>query len=117
MAKKQEENDPQHRGRIQAQGGNLEESEAWSQDKPLTLEEGLILLEKLKEKLPNKELLLRQTAFDKAKDFIEQAGENGGIDAQVSKTFRVKGTRDIRVDIEVIKGTAFLRINIIDNEE
>jgi len=74
MAKKQEDNEPQHRGRIQAQGGNLEESEAWWQDKPLTLEEGLILLEKLKDKLP-----------------IEQAGENGGINAQVSKTFRVKG--------------------------
>lgn len=115
MAKKQKENEPQHRGKIQAQGGNLEESEAWAQDRPLTLNEGLTLLDKLKAKLPNKELLLRQTAFDKAKEFIEQAGENGGIDAQVSKTFRV--TRDIRVDIEVIKGTAFLRINIIDNEE
>lgn len=117
MAKKQEEDELQHRGRIQAQGGNLEESEAWSQDEPLSLEDGLNLLETLKNKLPKKELLLRQVAFNKAKEFIEQAADNGGVDAQVSKTFRIKGTRDIRVDIEVIKGTAFLRINLINDEE
>jgi hypothetical protein len=83
----------------------------------LNLEDGLSLLESLKNKLPKKELLLRQVAFDKAKEFIEQTANNGGVDAQVSKTFRVKETRDVRVDIEVIKGTAFLRINFIDDEE
>ena len=33
-----------HRGRIQAQGGGLEKSESWSQDKPLSAKQGLSLL-------------------------------------------------------------------------
>ncbi|MGK0366830.1 MAG: hypothetical protein ACI85O_003907 [Saprospiraceae bacterium] len=37
-----------HRGRVQAQGGGLEKSESWSQDEPLSKEDGLSLLEKLK---------------------------------------------------------------------
>ena len=38
----------QHRGRIQAQGDGLEESEAWASEKPPTWEEGLNFIEKLK---------------------------------------------------------------------
>jgi len=116
MAKKKQKHEPQHRGRIQAQGGGLEESEAWSQNKPLSMREGLNLLEVLKNKLPKKEFLLRESAFEKAKNFIEQAPDIG-VDAQVSRTFEVKGTRNIRVDIEVIKGTAFFKINLTHDEE
>ena len=117
MAKSNEENEPQHRGRIQAQGGKLEESESWAQDEPLNLEDGLALLETLKNKLTKKEFEIWQDSFERARNFIIQAAENGGIDAQVSKTFKVKKTRDIRVDIEVIKGTAFVRINLENDEE
>jgi hypothetical protein len=99
-----------HRGRIQAQGGGVEESESWAKDEPLTLEEGLEYLETLKNKLSKTDYEQRAKEFEKAEKFIRQAGENGGVDAQVSKTFKVKGTRDVRIDIEVISGTAFVKI-------
>ncbi len=43
-----------HRGRIQAQGDNLEESEAWSQEEPLTKDEGLESLKIKKIKFPSR---------------------------------------------------------------
>lgn len=43
-----------HRGRIQAQGKSIEESEAWSQEQPPTVDDGLLMLKRLKEKLPEK---------------------------------------------------------------
>lgn len=110
MAKK----DPWHRGRFQAQGNGLEKSEPWAQDQPPTVTEGLSFLQKLFHKLSKKEAKEREKAFNKAKKFVEQAGENGGVDAQVSKTFREK--KDIRVDLEVIKGRAFTQ-DKEDNEK
>ena len=99
-----------HRGRIQAQGGGIEESESWAKDSPLTVSEALNYLENLKDKLSKTEYELRAKEFEKAEKFIRQAGENGGVDAKVSKTYKVKGTKDIRIDIEVISGTAFVKI-------
>jgi hypothetical protein len=101
--------DHKHRGRIQAQGGGFEDSESWSQEKPPTVSEGLGFLKRLIAKIPKPEFLKRKQSFEKAASFIEQAGENGGVDAQVSKTFRMKNSKDVRVDIEVIKGTAFIQ--------
>ncbi|MEM0992399.1 MAG: hypothetical protein AAGI49_05145 [Bacteroidota bacterium] len=45
-----------HRGRWQAQGGGLEESESWAQDEPLSKEDGQRLLNQLKEKLSKQDL-------------------------------------------------------------
>lgn len=100
-----------HRGRVQAQGNKLEASEAWSQDTPPTVEDGLNFLQQLADKITKSEFLVREKEFKKAAQFIKQAGDNGGIDAKVSKTFKKKGTKDVRVDIEVIKGTAFVKDN------
>ena len=61
-----------HRGRIQAQGEHLESSESWAQDEPITIEEGLQLLENLKNKIPKKEAEIREQAFNKAAQFINQ---------------------------------------------
>jgi hypothetical protein len=47
--------------------------------------------------------------FGKAEKFIKQAGDNGGVDAKVSKTFKAKGIKDVRVDIEVLNVTAFVK--------
>jgi hypothetical protein len=106
-----------HRGRIQAQGGGVEESESWAQDTPPTVEEALEFLENLKNKLTKTEYEKRKTEFEKAEKFIKQAGENGGVNAKVSKTFKVKDTKDLRVDIEVISGKAFIRgLEIVNNE-
>jgi len=100
-----------HRGRIQAQGENLEQSEAWAKDEPLTKIEGLELLEKLKNKIPKKELEIRKEAFVKVQKFIEQAAINNGIDAPANVTFRAKGYSKERVDIEVKTGKAFIPEN------
>ena len=98
-----------HRGRIQAQGGDIEESEPWSRSDPPTVRDGLGMTDKLKNKLPSKEALIREKAFEDAKKFIERAGQCGGVDAPLSKTFLVKQTKNKRVDIEVSKGKAFVK--------
>lgn len=54
-----------HRGRIQAQGGGLEKSESWAQDEPLTVEDALDILNRLKEKLPPNVLKIRSREFEK----------------------------------------------------
>jgi hypothetical protein len=100
-----------HRGRIQAQGDGCEESEAWAQSEPPSVDEGLELVKALKSKLSSTELIKRKKAIEETEKFIRQAGENGGVIAQVSKSFRVKNSRDGRIDIEVIKGIAFIDSN------
>ena len=97
-----------HRGRFQAQGKDLEESEAWAQDDPLTVKEALTLLEKLKTRLKElnrKQYEIRIEAFRKAERYIHQSG---GLSALFKKSFRVFGTKNERVDIEVLGGTAFV---------
>ena len=95
-----------NRGRIQAQGENLEASEAWSQNEPLTKDEGLKKLDNLKNKITKKEAKIRQKAFKKASRFIEN-GPQQVVDRIISKTFMVSNTEHERVDIEIQKGTAF----------
>ncbi len=101
---------PAHRGRIQAQGGGLEKSCSWSQETPLTKTEAIELVDKLENSLTNSELEVRQEAFQQAREYISRAKRIGGVDAPVSKTFpnRSKIRSDIRVDIEVITGKAFI---------
>ncbi|BFI44266.1 hypothetical protein YKD1_06850 [Yersinia pseudotuberculosis] len=99
---------PKHRGRIQAQGSSLEESFSWAQDTPITAKDALKGLDGLESGLSKKDRQLRKTEFEKARRFIENAENNGGVDAQVSKTFQVKGTAHERVDIEVNSGKAFV---------
>jgi hypothetical protein len=100
-----------HRGRIQAQGGGLEASENWAQNEPLTGEEGLSLLQRLRNKISGKEADDRAEQFEKAEDMIRRLKDNGGIDAHFSQSFRKKGT-DLRVDIEVLGGRAFVCLAI-----
>ena len=95
-----------HRGRIQAQGSGLEASETWQQAEPLSKKDGLRLLDKLLNKLPKKEQAIRDQSFKDAQRFIEQV--EGGLDAPVRKTFRNRKTKDVRVDVEVWSGIAFI---------
>ena len=95
-----------HRGRIQAQGKNLEASEAWSRNEPPTKKNGLEVLDTLKNKIPKKEAKIRERAFKKASRFI-QNGPYQVIDKIISKTYIVANTEHERVDIEIKKGTAF----------
>jgi hypothetical protein len=63
----------------------------------------------LERKIPLAEAMIRKKAFEQARTFVQRAAANGGADAQVSISFP-KGTKvkGIRVDIEVIKGKAFV---------
>ncbi len=62
----------------------------------------------LENRLNPSDVKTRAKAFKKARVFVNKAADNGGVDAPVSKSFRVKGTKDIRIDIEVITGRAFI---------
>jgi len=97
-----------HRGRIQAQGGELEKSAKWAQDEPLTKSEGLALLSELKSKLSKKEFQDRADQFAEAERYIQNI--QGGADAVKKKSFRNRKTQNIRVDIEILAGTAFIAI-------
>ena len=97
-----------HRGRIQAQGENLEASESWSQNDVPTKEDGLKMLDKLKNKITKKEAKIRKNVFKDACKYIERASLKGGLSATVFKSFNVKGENKERIDIEVISGLAFV---------
>jgi hypothetical protein len=97
----------EHRGRIQAQGGGLEASENWAQDEPLTADEGRSLLQRLKAKLSRKERKQRKHHLKKLEDLIDRAEDTGGLHAHFSKSFQ-DDESDVRVDIEVLGGTAFI---------
>ncbi len=105
-----------HRGRIQAQGENLEASEAWAQDEPPTKTESLNMLERLMRKLSKKDRELRQIPYNKAAKFIENAAKNGGVDSTVFKSFYTKDTEKERIDIEVRQGIAFVPDKTNKNE-
>ena len=100
-----------HRGRFQAQGDGLEESESWNQDEPLTKKGGLSLLNKLKSKLSSKDRKMRELQFEDAERFIK--GVKGGIRSPERKTFQDRKTKDVRVDIEVWSGFAFVAITFL----
>jgi len=98
---------PTHRGRFQAQGLSVEESEAWAVPIPPSTEEGEAMLLKLESKLEYRDAKLRKDAFDEAKNFIQKSYKAGGINAERKKTFMVRSTRRERVDVEILNGAAF----------
>ena len=100
-----------HRGRIQAQGDGTEKSESWAQDESLSKEKGLSLLDKLVNRLSKKEKKVRENQIAQAKRYIENT--EGGLDAVKKKTFRNRKTKDTRVDIEILAGTAFVSITLL----
>jgi hypothetical protein len=95
-----------HRGRIQAQGGGTEKSEAWSRDEPPT-ESGMnALCDSLEKQLTPRERQDRERPLASLRRFIHLAASAGGVIAPVSKSFMKPGSKDIRIDLEVIKGQA-----------
>lgn len=65
------------------------------------------MLDNLKNKIPRKEAQIREKAFNKAEQFINQ-GPHEVVVAPISRSFKVKGTKKERVDIEIQKGEAFV---------
>ena len=97
-----------HRGRIQSQGGKIEDSENWNYKMPISEKTAKHKINILKSRHSKKEQRLRTDAFNQAYKFIDNSKTALGADAQVSKTFMVKGSKNERVDIEVITGKAFV---------
>ena len=100
---------PQHSGRIQMQGGGINDSESWAQALPVTATDGKVMLGRLRARLPPRELGVRSQAIVAATAFIDRCEAVGGIPVQVRRSFNVSGDRqNRRVDIEVISGVAFV---------
>lgn len=101
---KQDMEEPQHRGRIQAQGGDTNKSVAWAQTTPPTLSEMLSFDALLNKQLTPREQKERDEPLKKLRDFLHRAAAAGGIYAPVSRHFYARGGGDIRIDLEVQKG-------------
>ena len=97
-----------HWGRIQAQGAGYEDSEMWSQPNPLSSTDGITMLDQLVARMPQHVYQARRTAVQKAWTWISRVAQAGGADAPASKTFLEPGSRDERIDVEIIAGSAFV---------
>lgn len=98
--------DPLHRGRVQAQGGGTEQSEAWAQKKPPTESEMLQKCDSLNRRLTPSEARDRAEPLQRLRMYIRSAAQCGGVCAPLKKSFLKRGLRDIRVDLEVVTGMA-----------
>jgi len=105
-------------GRVQAQGYDIVQnggySHPWAQNTPITAQEGLEFLVKIEEQCNQSQKLERKTAFIKAKRFVKQVGEQGGIGIASEKhslSFQdpKRTIHNARVDIETI-GKTFIPI-------
>lgn len=101
----------QHRGRIQAQGETLEESESWAQELPLLYVDGTELLVNLEKKMTQKELKIRKKGLAQCRQVMLNASKNGGIRvADMGKIFiqSYPKKQKERIDLEVHLGIAFV---------
>ena len=96
---------PQHRGRIQAQGGGTEKSVAWAQDSPPTKSDMLRFCDELEAKLTDSEKKDRTIPLQKLRRFIRTAANAGGVWA-ISRHWFKPGSEDVRIDLEVLDGKA-----------
>ena len=96
----------EHRGRIQAQGGGTEKSESWAQADAPTETEMLALCDRLEAQLTTREQKDREQPLRQLRQFIRAAARAGGVSAPVSRSWYQRGSKDSRVDLEVVTGTA-----------
>jgi hypothetical protein len=95
----------ENRGRFQAQGRILEESESWAQDESIYHCEGKVLITNLKTKLSPRDFEIRKLAFKQCEEYVDRANKNGGVSGFFTKSFP-KNFKE-RVDLEVHRGVAF----------
>jgi hypothetical protein len=101
-----DQEEPPHRGRVQAQGSGTEISEAWAQKKPPSESQMLRKCDLLESQLTPGEARDRAEPLNDLRIFIRNAARRGGVFAPLKKSFLRRGSRDVRVDLEVIKGMA-----------
>lgn len=114
-SKNQDSGEPRHRGRIQAQGGGTEKSEPWARDTPPSESEMHNLCDALEAKLTEREKNDRAQPLAQLRRFNRSAAQGGGVSAPVSKSWLKRGSRDIRIDLEVVKGKACVADDKGDN--
>jgi hypothetical protein len=95
-----------HRGRIQAQGGGTEKSESWARSNPPTQSEMLDLCDRLEAQLTAREQKDREQPLRQLRRFIRTAATAAGVSAPVSRSWYQRGSKDIRIDLEVVTGMA-----------
>lgn len=108
-----------NRGQFQAQGSTsakdnskLQKSRPWNTENPPTKKDGKGFLDELKKKLSKSALEAREVCFQKAERYVNNAPKSGLCHIP-SKSFRDISNRtgfkkDVRVDLEVCKGYAFV---------
>lgn len=105
-----------HRGRWQAQGSDIRKpkgghSVAWDKQHPPTKQDGVNDLTTLADKCEALQRSLRETAFLKAKRWVERLPSEGYSTVGNSKPFYVSPphpkNKNARVDLEVFAGKAF----------
>lgn len=96
-----------HRGRLQSQGGGMNDSKPWSQAVPLKHKSAIGMSLALEAMASHKERKLRTDAHKKSRSFMNNAKAAGGT-GPTSKTYMVKGDPHRRVDIEIRDGMAFV---------
>jgi hypothetical protein len=104
-----------YRGSVQAQGDDINEdggyTHSWARDTPVTDEEGLRFLGKIKEQCNDSQKKERSSAFVRAENFIRNASQNGGVSPESQPHSFQNPKRTIsnaRVDIEIRKGLTFV---------
>ena len=98
-----------NRGRMQAQGGDVEESCSWSEVEVPTKRDGNGYLDRLKRKLTPAAQRARETCFAKALKWVNDAPSNGYVVVTPIKTsfLPYPPVGNIRVDGELHSGAAF----------
>jgi hypothetical protein len=96
----------EHRGRIQAQGRGTEKSESWAQGDPPTETAMLQLCDRLEAQLTAREQKDREQPLRQVRRFIRAAARAGGVSAPVSRSWCQRGSKDVRIDLEVAAGMA-----------
>jgi len=103
------------RGRVQAQGKDIEQdggySKAWAQNVPVTEEDGLGFIATIEGQCSKLQQEQRKQAFSKAKRFVKTAGNSGGVSPEAqphSFQDHRRTVPDARVDIEITSGQTFV---------
>lgn len=104
-----------YRGAVQAQGDDIKKKGgytcSWAEDKPVTDEEGLSFIANIEGECSNSEKTQRKQAFAKARRFVKQASQQGGVgpESQPHSFQDPKRTvSNARVDIEIRCGITFI---------
>jgi len=104
-----------YRGVVQAQGNDIKQDGgytcSWAQDIPVTAQEGLDFLAKIKGQCNDSQKEQRNTAFVKARRFIRNAAEKGGVlpeKSSISFFNRDPKPKNARVDIAIASGLTFV---------